>query len=333
MSKVAVVVPNWNGADSLKACLDSLINQTLKADIIVVDNGSVDRSLKIVNSYKDIQVIKNKKNLGYTGGVNPGFHFAIDNDYDYVGTINNDAVADKGWLSALVNTLANNKDVGTVTSKILEADGKSLDSTGDDYTVWGLPYPRGRDETDINKYDSEKTVFSASGGASLYRVNMLKQIGVFDQSLFAYYEDIDLSFRAQLMKWQVLFEPKAIVHHQVGATSSKIKGFTTYQTMKNLPIVLVKDVPTKFFWKVARRLTLAYALFFLRACSRWQLWPAFRGFLMTIVLLPTSLFKRRKIQAIRIVPDEYIWSMMVHNLPTNAQALRRLRAWWRRVKN
>lgn len=332
MSKVVVVIPNWNGADSLKACLDSLVNQTFKADILVVDNASVDKSLKILSSYKDIQVIKNKKNRGYTGGVNPGFQFAIDNNYDYVATINNDAVADKDWLSALVNTLDGHKDVGTVTSKILEADGKSLDSTGDDYTVWGLPYPRGRDETDINKYDSEKTVFSASGGASLYRVSMLKRIGLFDQSLFAYYEDIDLSFRGQLMKWQVLFEPKAIVHHQIGATSSKIKGFTTYQTMKNLPIVLVKDVPTKFFWKVARRLALVYILFFFRACYRLQFWPAFKGFLMTIILLPASLFKRHKIQSTRIVPDNYIWSSMVHDLPTNASALRHLRSYWRKIK-
>ena len=71
---------------------------------------------------------------------------------------------------------------------------------------------------------------------------MLKQIGLFDEAFFAYYEDVDLSFRAQLAGWRVRYESTAIAYHQIGATSSKIKGFTTYQTLKNLPMVVRKNV-------------------------------------------------------------------------------------------
>src|ERR1039458_2566307 len=98
MSKVVVIVPNWNGADSLAACLDSLITQSLKAHIIVVDNGSSDASIELLHKYPDIEVIRHSKNKGYAGGVNPGFRRAIELGVKYAAPFNNDAVADKQWL-------------------------------------------------------------------------------------------------------------------------------------------------------------------------------------------------------------------------------------------
>lgn len=331
MSRIAVVIPNWNGEDDLAQCLDSLEAQSIKCTIVVVDNGSKDKSLEILSKYKDVELIKHSRNMGYAGGVNPGLKFAIDNDYDYVAAFNNDAVADKQWLSYLVECLDGNNEVGIATSKILDGNGERLDSTGDYYTIWGLPYPRGRNETGLNKYDNKTDVFGASGGASLYRVSMLKQVGLFDESFFAYYEDVDLSFRAQLLGWKVKFVPRSIVNHQIGATSSKIKGFTTYQTLKNLPMVLIKNVPSKYFLRVSLRFSLAYLSFFGRALSRLQLWPTFKGVVMVFVLLPKTLVQRRYIQKNRTVSDEYIWSVLIHDLPPNADTLRRLRSFWCRL--
>ncbi len=329
MSKVAVVIPNWNGANSLTKCLDSLTSQSVKPLLIVVDNGSSDNSLSIIRKYKYLELIQHDVNKGYAGGVNPGFKFAIENNYDYVAAFNNDAVADRSWLEELINCLDRNVDVGIATSKILNEEGDKLDSTGDYYTVWGLPYPRGRGEEDINKYDHKTNIFAASGGASLFRVGMLKQIGLFDEDFFAYYEDVDLSFRAQLAGWKVKYVPTAIVHHQIGATSSKVKGFTTYQTLKNLPLLLSKNVPSKYFFKVAIRFKLAYLMFILRSVSRLQFVPVFKGVAMAILLLPKAVGERRRIQTTRVVPDEYIWANIVHDLPPNAHSLRLLRSkWW-----
>ena len=334
MTKVAVVIPNWNGEDRLVKCLDSLKLQSIECKVIVVDNGSHDTSLKILSKYDGLEIIKHTVNKGYAGGVNPGFKFAIENDYDYIAAFNNDAVADKAWLSELTKCLDNDKGVGIATSKILDESGESLDSTGDYYTVWGLPYPRGRGEREFNRYDKKTTVFGASGGASLYRVKLLKQVGLLDESFFAYYEDVDLSFRAQLAGWKVKYVPDAIVYHQIGATSSKIKGFTTYHTLKNLPLLLIKNVPSKYFLKIWVRFSVAYLMFFVRALTRFQFWPAIKGVVMVMALMPRVLLERTHIQKTRVVPDEYIWSMIVHDLPPNANALRHLRStWWKLRRN
>lgn len=329
-SDVVVVVPNWNGAERLAACLDSLLAQSVKARVIVVDNGSVDGSLKLFEQYSNVEVILHDRNLGFAGGVNAGFRRAIDDDVKYVATLNNDAVADKGWLEQLVAVLDKNPKAGIVTSKILDARGRKIDSTGDYLTVWGLPYPRGRGESDLDKYDSQTDIFGASGGASLYRVSMLRGVGLFDEDFFAYYEDVDLSFRAQLAGWRVRYAPAAVVYHQIGATSGKLKGFTAYQTMKNQPLLLYKNLPGRYWWRVGWRFTLAHTLFFLRAISRGQGWPALKGDLRGTYLLFKKHFERQRIQKSRKVSDEYIWDLLVPDLPPNAYALRRWRAcWWK----
>jgi len=332
MSKAVVVVPNWNGADHLAACLDSLLNQTLKPHIIVVDNGSTDGSAELVETkYPDIELIRHDRNKGYAGGVNPGLRRAIELGADYAAPFNNDAVADKDWLKHLTAYLDEHTKAGIAACKLLNADGTELDSTGDYYTVWGLPYPRGRGENDLNKYDSQTEVFGASGGASLYRVKMLEEIGLFDETFFAYYEDVDLSFRAQLAGWKVTFVPSAVAYHQIGATSKKVRGFSTYQTLKNLPMLLDKNMPQQYRWRVTWRLLLAETLFFGRAVLRGHTWSAIKGLVMSAWLASSTMHKRRHIQRTRKVSDEYIWSMLVHDLPPSARALHRLRNIWRKL--
>jgi hypothetical protein len=226
--------------------------------------------------------------------------------------------------------LEKNPGVGMVCCKLLDASGEQLDSTGDYYTSWGLPYPRGRGEKDLTTYDGQPEVFGTSGGASLYRVAMLEAIGLLDEDFFAYYEDVDLSFRAQLAGWTARFEPKSVAYHQIGATSKTIKGFTTYQTMKNLPVLLYKNVPRRFLYRITWRFILAHTLFFLRAIQRGRGWPALKGDARGTYLLFKKTPDRHRIQRSLRVSDEYIWSIIVHDLPPNARALRKLRAsWWR----
>ncbi|GAC1500483.1 MAG: glycosyltransferase family 2 protein [Candidatus Saccharimonadales bacterium] len=331
MIKPVVVVPNWNDVDSLSTCLDSLINQSVKPQVIVVDNGSIDGSVDMVEKkYPEVELLKHEDNKGFSGGVNAGFRSAIEFGDSFVATLNNDAVADRHWLESLVKYLDSNESVGVATCKLLSGDGEHIDSTGDYYTSWGLPYPRGRGEKNIHKYDEQIEVFGASGGASLYRVSMLKDIGLFDESFFAYYEDVDLSFRAQLAGWKVAYVPEAVAYHQIGATSSKIKGFTTYQTIKNLPLLLIKNLPSEYLWKVGPRFILAHSMFFGRAVLRGQGWFALKGFVMLIVLLPNALVHRNRIQSTKKVSDGYIWSILVHDLPPNAHALRKLRSKYRK---
>lgn len=331
MAKVSVVIPNWNGKDSLGACLDSLLAQTLKPHIIVVENGSIDGSLEFVQKkYPSVELVMHAKNLGFAGGVNGGIRRALERNDDFVALFNNDAIASKNWLSQLVKTLEAHKDAGIVTCKLQTINGDHLDSTGDMFTVWGLPYPRGRDEPVSDAYDHETAIFGASGGASLYRTSMLRQVGLFDEDFFAYYEDVDISFRAQLVGWKVRFAPAAIAYHQIGATSGKIKDFTTYQTLKNLPMVVWKNVPVALLPKVLPRFWLAYTFFCVRAAQRGQLWAIAKALGKLLLLLPKKTWQRWHIQHNKKVPVKYIWGIFTHDLPPNAHKLRTLRsAWWR----
>lgn len=334
--KVSVVIPSWNGADGLRACLDSIIAQSLTPHIIVVDNGSVDNSVDIIQTeYPTVELIRHSTNKGYAGGVNPGFRRAIERGDNYVAPFNNDAIADKDWLKHLAATLEEKPAYGVATCKILSSDGKHLDSTGDYYTVWGLPYPRGRGETDINAYDDQTEIFAGSGGASLYRVAMLKEVGLLDEDFFAYYEDVDLSFRAQLYGWKVTFVPQSKVYHEMSVTGSRVKGFFTLQTVKNLPWLLWKNVPAGQLWHILPRFMLAHALFISRAFQRGNGWYAVKALAIALWLLPKKLLERRRIQRARKqhhVSNEYVWSMIVHDLPPNAHALRKLRSYWRQFR-
>lgn len=326
MSKVSVVIPNWNGAKHLAACLDSLREQTFGgASVIVVDNGSTDSSLKLLGKYPGVQIIPLKKNHGFAAGVNAGIRQALASGAKYIALFNNDAVADKDWLANLVNFLDKNSKAGIVTSKILTADGKNIDSTGDLYTTWGLPYPRGRGEEVNDKYDEGTWVFAASGGASLYRAEMLEQIGIFDSIFFAYYEDVDISFRAQLAGWKVGYQPTAVVHHKISATSSQIKDFATYHTLKNLPLLFWKNVPRGLMASIWIRMCLIWISIALAALLRGQFWALLKGMLMSVVLWPRALWLRRRIQKNRKVSVDYINSIIIHDLPPNARRLRKLR--------
>lgn len=331
--KVAVVIPNWNGADLLAESVKSLLGQNYPHSIIIVDNGSVDDSVELIEqNFPEITLIKNSKNLGFAGGVNTGIRHALQENFDAIALLNNDAVADKDWLGQLVQNLEQYPEVGITTCKLMSADGSHLDSTGDIYTTWGLPYPRGRDEAAGNQYDESPWVFGASGGASLYRADMLRQIGLFDEDFFAYYEDVDISFRAQLAGWKARYEPNAKVCHATSTTGRKIPGFFTYQTIKNYPFIFWKNVPTRLLPVIAPRFALAYTIFVVKGLfNPVRTLPTLKGLVVTTLLLPKKLAERWHIQRGRTVSIDYIKSILSWDLPPNAGKLRLLRSFWWKI--
>lgn len=329
MTSVLIVVLNWNGIDDTEKCVASLLALDYKNyKILIVDNGSVDDSLQRLRSLEEknsaITVLANPKNLGFAGGVNTGIRYGITNGFDAIALFNNDAVVDKKWLSSLVAGL-NKKDVAIVTGKLLHADGKTIDSTGDFYTSWGIPSPRYREQKAENAPPSE-FVFGASGGASLYHTSLFKDIGLFDETFFAYYEDADISFRAQLAGHKIYYEATAVAYHEQGATSSKIPGFTIYQTFKNLPLLFWKNVPTKLLLPIGSRFGLLYVLIFGNAIRNGTGWPAFKGLLASIgYFWVSALWKRFSIQANKKVPVSYIDSVLYHDIPPEQTGMRRFR--------
>ena len=152
MNRLAIIVLNWNGSDDAIECVDSLIKQTLKPTIIIVDNNSSDNSVTVFEEYisshkkEKIILLKNSDNLGFAGGINTGLIYALKNDFEYIGVLNPDAIADKNWCESLIYQLSKYPECGIATGILQRRNSKTLDTTGDFYTTWGLPGPRNRDE-------------------------------------------------------------------------------------------------------------------------------------------------------------------------------------------
>lgn len=324
-SDIAVVVLNWNGMEDSLACIAALRAQTQPHTIIAVDNNSADTFCETIETaQKDIVLLKNTQNLGFAGGVNTGIKYALSHEYRYVALINNDAIPEDDWLEQLIDCAETSKYAGIVTGKLLKTDG-TIDSTGDYYTSWGLAYPRGRELHDKGQYQQQEPVFGASGGASLYKCAMLEEIGLFDEDFFAYYEDVDISFRAQLAGWKILYQPTAVAYHKIGASSGKVKGFTTYQTIKNIPWILTKNVPLRLIPVILPRFLLAYWSIAFSSLSKGAYIPVIKGLFMTTVYAPKKYMQRRRIQRNRKVTTHYIKSIITYDLPPNATKLRALR--------
>lgn len=329
----AVVIPNWNGLDGLDACLASLHKQSLPAHIILVDNGSTDLSVAMVEKkYPNVQIVQLDQNYGFSGGVNAGIAQSLAQKFTYTALFNNDAVAHKDWLKHLVAALEQDLDKGMAACSFITMDKKHYDSTGDQYSIWGIPYPRGRGEGTEVSFKNQPEPFSVSGGSSLYRNAVFKRIGLFDEDFFAYYEDVDVSWRARLAGFSAVYVPESIAYHKIGGTSGKMKGFTTYQSFKNMPMIVLKDVPSQLLWQVLPRFVMAYITFGISALQRGHGWYACKGFFRFLTLVPKKLRERKHIQSQSRVSAQQINQLIIHDLPPQQFKLRTIRAFWWKLR-
>jgi GT2 family glycosyltransferase len=314
----SVVIPNWNGAHHLPVCLDSLRAQTYaRVEVIVVDNDSADESLALLErDYPEVLVVALEENKGYAGGVNAGIKVAQG---EVLVVLNNDTEADARWLEELWGGLERHPEAGSATSKILLFDQRRiLNSAGDLYGVDGVPVNRGVWQEDKGQFDQEELLFSPCGGACALRRSMLDDLstrgqpGPFDEDFFAYCEDVDLGWRAQLMGYRCLYVPAAVVYHRLSATGGgKIASFYTgrnflYVLFKNYPWSLLK----RHWWRVlsAQLRITGQAL---RAWRGEAARARLRGQLSGLGKIRALLDKRKVIQASRVVSDEYLESVLV----------------------
>jgi GT2 family glycosyltransferase len=325
---IHVVVPNWNGAEHLPACIRSLAAQdAAELEIVVVDNGSVDDSMAVLAELGaeiapvPLTVLRNDRNLGFAGGVNRGIRHALAARADAIALFNNDAVADRRWLSSLRGVLAAEPAVAIVTGRLLMGDGATVDSTGDFYTVWGLAFPRDRDQP-ADPVRPSGEVFGASGGASLFRSSLFADVGLFDEEFFAYFEDVDLSFRARLAGHGVRYCADAVAYHDQGATSRTVSGFLTRQFFRNLPLLLAKNVPARLLPAVVPRFLLVYSLMVVYQFRRGQGLAALGGVAQSFALVARCLPRRRAIQRARRVDASVVRGLLWPGLPPGMRVLR-----------
>jgi GT2 family glycosyltransferase len=309
---LSIIIPNWNGARHLPTCLNSLRRQTYPhMEVIVVDNASTDESPVLVQrDYPEVKLIRLDYNHGLTGGVNRGIQLARG---EVIAPLNNDTEVTPGWAEALVTALLNHPDAGMAASKMLLFDRRdTLHSAGDAYGVDGIPVNRGVWQPDQRQFDGDEYVWGGCGGAVAYRRAMLDDIGLFDEDLFMYCEDVDLNWRAQLAGYHCVFAPQAVVYHHLSATGGG--EIASFYTGRNTVWVLVKNYPGELLrrhWRAVLGAQLGIAWAALKAWRGQAARARLRGQLAALFGLPGWLRKRREVQARRRVSPEAIERLLL----------------------
>lgn len=293
-----MVVPSYNGRALLTECLEGLRGQThVPLEVIVVDDGSTDGSAEAVRkSFPQVRVLRMPENRGFCAAANAGIAAARGS---YVALINNDAVPSSEWLGALVRVMESDPRIAACASKLLtQDDPPRLESAGDLYRPWRSPRARGAGRPK-DEFDLPGPVFGACAAAAIYRAEALEDVGLFDESLGSYYEDVELCFRFHLGGWKVWYAPTAIVRHRGHGTAATED--VLFRVLRNDILVYFKDMPTSLlvgcFPALAAR--QGYQLLYYAVRGSFGLcWRAKRD---ACRLLPTFVRKRRQVARIRRV--------------------------------
>ena len=264
---VSILTTTYNSAAHLKACLESILQQEFSdREIIVIDNASSDGTREILREFETrARVIYNDTNRGFSGGQNQAIKHARG---DWMLSLNPDVLLNTNFISKLVEAGESDARIGTVCGKLLrwganEERTNVIDSTG----IYFLPnlrhLDRGSDQVDHGQYEMPEYVFGATGAAALYRRAMIEDISVggefFDDDFFAYREDADVAWRAQLMGWSCLYTPQAVAWHVRRVTPERFKQLPdeiNRHSIKNRFLMRAKNIS----WALYSRLFIPIAV-------------------------------------------------------------------------
>jgi GT2 family glycosyltransferase len=307
---ISVVIPNWNGARYLEACLPALHRQSFTdAEIIVVDNGSEDESVNLIRrDYPSVRLIELPENVGFAAACNHGIRDARGR---FIVLLNNDTEADPGWLEALHDAAVRDKTIGMVASKILlSLETCEIDSVGMLVYADGIGRQRGRGRIDDGRFDKVEEILYPSACAALYKKEMFDDIGLFDEDFFLYCEDTDLGLRAQRAGWKAVFAPKAVVLHKYSMTGGGYSLFKAMHVERNRMWVGIKNFPISWIVRMPFHTLRRY---FFQACSMVSsrgstarlkeshsfiaiVWTGARAYMSAFAKMPSMLRKRKEIR-------------------------------------
>lgn len=243
---VSVVVINFNSGKYIFDCIRAVESQTYNSvEIVVVDNFSSDGSSELLENYKSCIPFKYyflDKNMGASYGNNYGIHKASG---QFLLVLNADVFLEKFFIEKCILAFDKQSKIGTVVGKLLSAkDPLILDSVGVKIYSEGFGKDLGYGEKDFGQYDTESFVDGACCAAAVYKRDMLEDIRFgdeyFDEDYFAFYEDLDLSYRASLMGWETLYTPGATGRHVRGGSTQAVTSFVKYLASRNIILFLIK---------------------------------------------------------------------------------------------
>jgi GT2 family glycosyltransferase len=300
--QVTVLVVTWQGADLLAGCLASLDAQTIRHELLVVDNASTDGTRELLaGEAPTAEVLALDRNTGFAGGVAAALPRVRT---PYVALLNNDAGADPHWLQRSLDVLDRHTDVAAVTARMLFWDDPSrLNNAGVLLVRGGYGADRGLDEPDGAPYDTPQEVFGFSGGAAVLRTDAVRDAGGMPAEFFLYYEDTDLAWRLRLAGWRIWYEPGAVVRHRHAASTDKRSAMFAFYNERNRLLMLLRCAPAGFAARQVARFCLTSASLVLRRAMRQQIPPdpVFRlGLRLRVLaavarLTPWALGRRRAV--------------------------------------
>lgn len=337
---VTVVTVTYNAADLVSRCLDGLAGQDLGGltmDVVVVDNASTDGTPQLVAAqYPGVRLLRAPRNLGFAAGNNVAL---VDARSPVVILLNNDAVPEPSFVRELVLALHRApEDVAAVAATVLLAarfrpaapddtavvtgpDGRWVEdpggpirlvnSTGNEVRTDGFGVDRGW-LADAAHHVPPRDVFGFSGAACAIRTAALREVGLFDEHLFMYYEDTDLSWRLRLAGYRVEHCPNAVVSHVHAASSGEGSDFFRFHDTRNRLAVLTKNATGALLLRALAAFVLTTGSIALR---RRQPWPRtavrLRAAGSYLRMLPVLLAARRRISREARVPRATVQDLLV----------------------
>jgi len=249
MATISVIVVNYNGGKLLADALESLEHQSRRADeVIVVDNASTDASAdEIPTRFPNVKLIRAATNLGFTGGNNLGMTHASG---DLIALLNSDAVAGEAWLEELERTLNESPGAAVALGKILfPGDPPRIDQAGAEFNDLGNYWGRGYGEIDTGQYDQPAEVAGVTACAMMLRRSALANEPLFDEAIFMYGEELDLSIRLRGRGHSILYSPRAVVWHRgmhsLNRSQTQPRLFQQFHANRNRLKIIARYYPAR----------------------------------------------------------------------------------------
>ena len=296
MPEVTLAIVNYNGRRFLEDLLASVERQTFRDFVChVVDDASTDDARAYVErEWPAVRWIGAEANRGITATMARAVATA---ETELVAVLNNDLELDPRWLEELVRELRARPRAAAVQGKTLEFERRThLDGAGDMLRRNGYPDRRGQGRLDDGSFDAVEEVFAASGTASLFRREAFEDVGPYDTDLVGYYEDVDWGFRARLRGWSAWYVPTAVAFHKGSASVGHAPGPFTSLIIRNLILVLVKDLPWPLVLRWGPRIAWFQLLWLPRNVAAGIGRHHLRALAGVARALPRYLRKRRAVQ-------------------------------------